>query len=666
MDDLTTIKGIGPKTKEKLNRAGIQTINDLLFLFPSRYETQRLDSEEAIEIGKVLTLEVVVAKRPKVYFIRKNLDKLSVEVNIGHRHFQVHIFNRRFLSQALSVGQVIVITGQFIQGLSHFTASQMVLRKNFVEGIHPLYHVADVKDANIRKMIQTLLEETHHLEDPIPADYLDKHQIPNINELLKKIHQPKDETDILVSRKRIVYEELLEFALRIEYLKRLNEAFITEAKHYDIETVRAFIRTLPFELTDDQKQATNEIFKDLKRSRQMNRLLQGDVGSGKTIIAIIATLAVVTAGCQVAIMAPTLVLAHQHLTTFRQYLKTYDIDICLLTSDLSASERRAVIDDIRQNKAKIIIGTHSLIQEDVDFHNLGFLVIDEQHRFGVAQRKELRQKGAVPDILLMSATPIPRTLAISIYKDIDISFIREKPSGRKDVLTRLVAYTQLDRMLGAVTKELDKGHQAYVICPKIAESETSNKISVEEMYALLRQKLGQRYDMAILHGRMSDEQKTDVLNRFYAGHIKILISTTVVEVGVNVKNATVMVIMNANSFGLAQLHQLRGRIGRDSHQSYCYLVEDDLAEAKERLNIMQETNDGFLISEYDLSMRGPGEVFGRTQSGIPEFRMANLIKDTKILEEALADAAEIITREDEASKNLVNHAIKAIESYHLD
>ena len=666
MAQLTDIKGLGPKTALKLNHLGIKTIHDLLFSFPMKYETHEIDSFDEKEIDKELTLIGRVYQTPKIYFIRKNLDKLSVQIEIDHVVFYVHIFNRRFLSKALVPGVEIVITGRFMKNFSSFTASNIVLKKNFKPGILAVYGLGDIKEAITRKIMKEILSYDYKLHETLPDFLLKKHGIPEINTLIHTIHNPKTENDIYLSKKRIIYEELLLFALKIESLRKLNQTVVTIEKKYDIQLVKDFINSLPFTLTNDQKEATNDIFRDLKQAKQMNRLLQGDVGSGKTIISIIASLAVVTARFQVAIMAPTLVLAKQHYETFNKYLSKYDIRIRLLTSEMTLSERRNVAKMIKNNQVDIVIGTHALIQENIDFHNLGFVVIDEQHRFGVKQRRELRLKGSTPDILLMSATPIPRTLAISLYKDIDISFIKEKPEGRKKIKTEIVGYEEFDDLLIKVKKELNQNHQAYVICPMIQDVDTSNKISVEEVYELLHNKLGNQYKIDTLHGKMSDDEKTIALDRFYRNSTDILVSTTVVEVGVNVKNATVMVIMNADKFGLAQLHQLRGRIGRDEHQSYCYLVVDDMLEANQRLNILVKTDDGFLISEYDLKLRGPGEVFGKSQSGIPTFKMANLINDEEILMQAFEDAAIIIESNDLQCRKLTNQAIKTIESYNLD
>ena len=666
MKQLQQIKGIGPKTYEKLNNQNIKTIEDLLFCFPVKYIKNYLNKESDIELNKELELKVFVYQKPKIFFIRKNLDKLSLKVRLNNFIFNVSIFNRRFLFKSLLLNTEIVIIGRFINNLNNFTASNIILYKNFKVGVFPVYNIKDINDSLIYKAINNIMNESIEIKESLPEYILKRRNIPKINESIYKIHKPDSEKDIEIARRRIVYEELLSFALRIETLKELNKSIITKSKDYDLSKVKEFISSLPFELTFDQKQATNDIFRDLKNKKQMNRLLQGDVGSGKTIISVIASLAVVTSGFQVAIMVPTLVLAKQHYVLFRQYLLDYGVSIGLLISEMKSKQRNEMLNLIKKNKIDIVIGTHSLIQEQVDFYNLGFLVIDEQHRFGVKQRRELRLKGVTPDILLMSATPIPRTLAIAIYNDIDISFIKQKPLGRIEIITEIVAYENIDYVLEQMIKELDKNHQAYVICSKIEESEKTKRLSVEEVNLILKEKLSNRYSIELLHGKLSDQEKTNIINKFYKNEINILISTTVVEVGINVKNATIMLIMNADSFGLAQLHQLRGRIGRDKFQAYCYLIVDDISKASERLKIMKETTDGFLISEYDLSMRGSGEVFGSLQSGIPIFKMANIISDEEILNQALEDAKIILQEKDKLSTRLKNITLKAIESYNLD
>lgn len=666
MTQLKDIKGVGPVTLEKLNHQGIKTIKDLLFFFPSKYTNNDFNELSEIEINKSLILVARIIQKPKIYFIRKNLDKLTVQVQADEMIFNVSVFNRRYISKHLQLGEEIVVTGKFIKNRKHFTASNITLLKNYKQGIIPQYRFKDIKPGTIRKIYKEVLKQEIDLYETIPEHLLQKHQLLDINDLIYYIHEPRNEMDVVHSKKRIIYEELLGFALKITLLKDLNDSIITKPKKYDIQKVREFIKTLPFELTEDQKESTNQIFRDFKKEKQMNRLLQGDVGSGKTIISIIASYAVVTANQTVAIMAPTLVLAKQHYETFKKYLSSFKVNIELLTSDKPAKDKRLIKDKLEQHEIDIIIGTHALLNDDLDFRNLGFIVIDEQHRFGVNQRRKLRLKGVRPDILLMSATPIPRTLTISIYKDIDVSFIKQKPSGRQSVKTEIANFEAFDDLLSKIKKELDLGRQAYVICPKILDSEESTKLSVEEMYKLLSAKLEDQYTVDALHGKMTDQEKTNVLDKFYTNQTHILVSTTVVEVGVNVTNATVMIIMNAENFGLSQLHQLRGRIGRNSYQSYCYLVVDNDLYANERLNILKETEDGFKISEYDLKLRGPGEVFGSMQSGIPVFKMANLIDDEVILNQAFDDALTILASKDMISNVLKEKTIKTIESYNLD
>jgi len=665
MKALIEIKGLGKATLEKLNHSGIYSINDLLMCFPKDYKHQEINSIHKAKIGQPISFYARVMDKPSVFFFRKNLSKVSLNVQSEGQICRVDIFNRHFLTNILFKGAEIVVTGKFKSNFKVFTASELVLKKNFKEGIIPQYKIADIHDSRMKKIIQEVLTHQHQIPEPLPDFILHKHQMKPFHLVIHQIHQPKNLEELKDAVRRLKYQELNEFSLRIELIKQRNKSKTTLNKHYDIELVRKLIRQINFELTDSQKKATNEIFKDLKSQYQMNRLLQGDVGSGKTIVAILAALASVTAGYQVAVMAPTLVLAYQHEHVFKHYLGTFGVRIALLTSDTSSKEKQDILKAVHDHQVDIVIGTHALIQEQIHFARMGLAIIDEQHRFGVNQRKILREKGYHPDLLLMSATPIPRTLAISIFESSDISQITEKPKGRKPIDTKIYTYGQIKDVYDLMQKELDLNHRIYVICPLIESNETSNHYSVEETLVMIKKQFI-KSQIEALHGKMSDGEKTTILNQFKKGDIQILISTTVIEVGIHIDDATTMVIMNANAFGLAQLHQLRGRIGRNDLQSYCCLLIDEGVEDIERLEILEKTEDGFEISAFDLKMRGPGEVFGKNQSGIPNFTFANMIEDRDILSMAQADAKEIINANDSKSNILKEKVIKTIDSYHLD
>ncbi|MGM0495733.1 MAG: ATP-dependent DNA helicase RecG [Bacillota bacterium] len=662
---LTEISGIGKITFEKLKKHSIYSIEDLLYAFPKKYKINKLDSLDKAKLNQETSLTVKVKGKPKIYFIRKNLTKLTFKALSGKKIFNVTIFNRHFLSKSLFINQNVVITGKFKNNFDNFTASDLVLKKNYQEGIIPIYNLGDIPEGRVKKIINNTLNLSYRLEETTPKYLLEKHKLPEINTIITSIHKPKSKTDLAKALYRLKYDELLNFSLRIELINEYNNNTRTELKKYNISLVREFINSLPFELTQDQKQATNEIFKDLKSTKQMNRLLQGDVGSGKTIVALLAALAIVSADYQVAIMAPTLVLAKQHFLVFKNYLHDFGINIALLTSEVNSKKRVEIINGIENQNVNIIIGTHALIQTDLNYQKLGLVIIDEQHRFGVEQRKILREKGLNPDILLMSATPIPRSLAISIFESSDISQIKEKPAGRQTVKTEIVNLENLNYIYSAINKELEKNHQIYFICPLINESDNNNYYSVNETYNLLLQHFDEKI-LSYLHGKMTDEEKTKVLDDFYSNKTKILISTTVIEVGIDVEKASMMVIMNANAFGLAQLHQLRGRIGRNNLQSYCYLAVDEENEQKERINILKNHYDGFEISEMDLKLRGPGEVFGKNQAGIPNFNYANIIEDKQLLSITKADAKTLIRNNDYQAKKLTEKIIKTLDSYNLD
>jgi ATP-dependent DNA helicase RecG len=474
-----------------------------------------------------------------------------------------------------------------------------------------------------------------------------KHDFLPRKQAIYHIHHPADLTEGKRARARIVYEEFFFFQLKIQAYRALSRSKAEGAAFaVDLPAVRAFVRALPFVLTDSQKNVIAEIMHDLQLPFSMNRLLQGDVGSGKTIVAAVALFAVIISGAQGALMVPTEILAEQHYRSFTRLLEPYEIKVGLLTGSLTERVRREIIASLQTGELHLVIGTHALIQEDVYFHNLGLVVIDEQHRFGVQQRSILRRKGLQPDVLTMTATPIPRTLAITAYGDMDVSSLRELPKGRKPIRTYAVNHNMLERILGFISREVLAGRQAYLICPLIEESEKVDVQNALDLHAQLTHHFP-NFRVGLLHGRLPTAEKDHVMREFSENKTHVLVSTTVIEVGVDVPNATIMVIYDAQRFGLSQLHQLRGRVGRGEHASYCILIAEAKNEvSKERLKVMTETNDGFEIARRDLELRGPGDYFGTKQSGLPEFRLADLVSDFEALEIARDDVAALLMRED--------------------
>ena len=461
------------------------------------------------------------------------------------------------------------------------------------------------------------------------------------------MHFPTSPEEVKHARRRLVYEEFLYFQLKMQAFRKFEREQSTGLRqHYDLKKLKGFIATLPFQLTNAQKKVVNEICADIKSPYKMNRLLQGDVGSGKTAVAAIALYASVTAGYQGALMVPTEILAEQHVESLNSLLEPTGVTIALLSGSVKGKKRQEILRQLKAGDIDIMIGTHALIQDEVDFHNLGLVITDEQHRFGVEQRRILREKGESPDVLFMTATPIPRTLAITVFGEMDVSVINEMPAGRKTIETHWAKNDMLDRILEFVEAELKKGRQAYVICPLIEESDKLDVQNAIDVYSLLSNYYDGRFKAGLMHGRLPSTEKEEVMKAFSLNEIQLLVSTTVVEVGVNVPNATVMVIYDAERFGLSQLHQLRGRVGRGQEQSYCILLADPKTEiGKERMRIMTETNDGFILSERDLELRGPGDFFGKKQSGLPEFKVADMVHDYRALETARNDAAILIEQQ---------------------
>lgn len=665
--ELLTVKGIGEAMLKKLADNHIYTIHDVIHYLPSRYEKHHISSIHGVNPGDTITIKAVITEQPILQYIRKKLTKLTIMATSENFSFKIIIFNREFLKQSLYTGTEIAVTGKFESNKKTMTASEIVLARNYVEGIIPIYNLDNISDKIYSKIVKECLNQSSlFIDDSLPSNIIKNRGMLSYNETLNKAHQPMDEEDISLISYRIKYEELFRFGLRIALLKRINESYYVTPKTYDLVKVKELIASLPFELTKDQKEVTNDIFRDLKKNHPMVRLLQGDVGSGKTVCATIASFAVITGGEQVAIMAPTEILAYQHYQYLTETLSPFSVSVSFLTSSIKKEERLRILKGLETGTIDLIVGTHSLIQDEINYHKLGFIVIDEQHRFGVEQRKKLRLKGHNPDVLLMSATPIPRTLSITIFGDMDISIIQTLPAGRKQIQTIVSDFSYIDSVIQRVICELEQNNQAYFIVPVIEGRSTSDLIGVQELYDILIQHIPNQFKIEILHGKLKNEDKTSILDNFYNGEINVLISTTVVEVGLNAPKATVMTVINAERFGLSQLHQLRGRVGRNKLQSYCYFLSDSILLGNNRLEILEKTNDGFEISKEDLRQRGPGEVFGSEQTGIPKFRMANIIEDESLLDIAFEDAKNNLDSQDLKMITLVKNTLSSIENYHLD
>lgn len=643
MSSLDSIKGIGPKMKEKLHRNNIYDCFDIINRFPSRYEIYRLSNLRDTVDGERTTLEGKVISPAVVSFIRRNFTRLSFKMLIEEREFKVTIFNREFLKNKLEIGTEIVVTGMIDRSKYTFTSSTMKLKKNFKNTIEPLYNLESVSDLQFNKFVKESIKEYAHLiHDELPKNLIVKYKLLPYHDVLKIVHNPVTMKDLEKIDRRVKYEELFKFQFKMQYLKLKNKTKKSSQKSYNIDELKEFIKSLPFELTADQKKATNEIIKDIKSPYIMNRMLQGDTGSGKTVVAAITMFSVLNAGYQVAFMAPTEILAKQHFTTFKAMFRYTPYEVVYLSGKLSAKERNDQLEKIRYYKNILVIGTHALFSNDVIYNNLGYVITDEQHRFGVNQRRKLREKGFNPDVLYMTATPIPRTLAISLFGDMDISSIKEKPKNRKTVETKLFSNKQIDLVYLLIDEQLRLGRQVYVVSPLILECESLDLTNAQKVFSDLRKKF-KDYAVGLIHSKIASEDKDTVMEDFKQNKINLLVSTTVIEVGVDVPNATLMVVLDSERYGLSQLHQLRGRIGRSELQSYCLLVYNENIENKRRLEIMEQTDDGFLLSEEDLKLRGPGDFFGYRQSGDMKFKRASIVNDFKILEVAREDAYEILT-----------------------
>ncbi|AYC29207.1 ATP-dependent DNA helicase RecG [Paenisporosarcina cavernae] len=644
---ISTLKGVGQSTTDKLHEIGIDTIRDVIFTFPYRHEDFRLKNIVETPHNERITVEGRIESEPSLLFMGNKKSRLQIHLLIGAHLIKVVFFNQAYLKSKLVVGDTLTVTGKWDRGRQIINASTYTLGvRQDANDYEPVYSIKGViPQKNYRKLIRQALEvASSSISEILPQNILQDYQLMHIQEALEEIHFPTSTAALEQARRRFIYEELFLFQLKIHALKKIRQQMEPGVSiSYDLEKVKAFIASLPYELTTAQKRVVNEISKDLKTPHRMNRLLQGDVGSGKTVVAAITMYAAITAGYQTALMAPTEILAEQHAETLHEWFKNTDITMALLTGSTKQKVRRVLLEQLKNGEIDLLIGTHALIQQGVDFKRLGFVITDEQHRFGVEQRRVLKDKGENPDVLFMTATPIPRTLAITAFGEMDVSTIDELPTGRKQIETHWLKKETFTKTMVRVGKELEKGRQAYVICPLIEESEKLDLQNAVDVYNQLTQLYHGKFTVGLMHGRLSSDEKEQVMRDFSEGKIAVLVSTTVVEVGVNVPNATSMVIYDAERFGLSQLHQLRGRVGRGSEQSYCILLADPKTEeGKERMMVMCETNDGFKLAEKDLELRGPGDFFGKKQSGLPEFQVADLIHDYRALQNAMKDAEQIV------------------------
>lgn len=646
-DLVASLKGVGSSTANALQDLSIVTLEDLVMTFPYRHEDFRLKNLAETAHNERVTVEGRVESEPSLLFLGKNKSRMQVRILAGQHLIKAVFFNQGYLKDKIIPGSIVTVSGKWDRGRQVINVSTFSIGpKTDLQDFEPVYSLkGSINQKTFRKFMRQALDHLKgSLVDPLPDSIRVPYRLPGISDALEGIHFPLDAEHSKDARRRFVYEELLVFQLKMQAIKKVRkEQNVGNGIAFHNDLVKKLIETLPYELTNAQKRVVNEICRDLREPHRMNRLLQGDVGSGKTIVAAICLYAVITAGYQGALMAPTEILAEQHASSLDEWLAPIGVRIALLTGSTKTKARRAVLENLAAGTIDLLIGTHALIQPDVVFKKLGLVITDEQHRFGVEQRRVLKDKGENPDVLFMTATPIPRTLAITAFGEMDVSIIDEMPAGRKKIETHWMKPDQLHKLIARLKSELATGRQAYIICPLIEESEKLDVQNAVDVYNMMTEELKGTSTVGLMHGRLHSDEKEQVMRDFSEGAIQVLVSTTVVEVGVNVPNATFMIIFDAERFGLAQLHQLRGRVGRGEHQSFCVLLADPKSEeGKERMVSMTETNDGFLLAEKDLELRGPGDFFGKKQSGLPEFKVADLVHDYRALNTAKVDAERLL------------------------
>ena len=670
------LKGVGPKRAAKLNKLNIFSIEDLLNYFPVKYEDRRCVKKisELSDNLKCL-LKIKIYDNPNKSRIKKNMSIIKIVGKDETGFITVTFFNQDFLMDKLFVGEYYYIFGtvKAAYGKYEMVNPEIELCENDWKAnkITPVYGLTyGLTNNELTKLTMEALRNYYDkIEDIIPCNICAEYKLTNRKNAIKNLHFPDNGRKYKISKRTIAFEKLLIMQLGLMSIKGNLTNSSAGIKLLNTDYSEKLIRSIPYKLTNAQLKVIEEIKKDMSLEKPMNRLVQGDVGSGKTVVAIYALLTAVASGYQAAIMAPTEILAMQHYETIKEYLSiaNIDINISFLSGSAKPKDKKLILENLKSGETDIIIGTHALIENNVEFNNIGLVITDEQHRFGVRQRAKLSTKGKNPDILVMTATPIPRTLALMIYGDLDLSIIDEMPPGRQKVITNVLKEADKLEAYKFIKQQVDEGRQAYIVAPLIEESDGLDLNSASKVFNELKDTYFSGYEIGLLHGKMNNSEKEAIINKFYEGKIKILVSTTVIEVGVNVPNSTIMMVLNAERFGLAQLHQLRGRVGRGKHQSYCILInESKTKKSSQRMNILRSTNNGFIIAEEDLKLRGPGDFFGVRQSGLSKYEIQNLVNDIEVVESVQQISKKLMTENPYLIGNEYNNLKAAIKNLFKD
>lgn len=643
---LSTLDYIPIRHLNILKKFDINTVYDLLTEFPTRYENFIPRSLTQATLEENIVLEGNICSKVNVNYLRNRLTTLTFYVEVEGQAIRCTLFNRQYLKTKLRYGVLVRVSGKFNQNLHNFTVASIILCDEVNRDLVPIYRIKEIGDSKYLNMMEKVYDQfKYQIEEELPEELINKYHLISQVEVIKLLHFPQNLEEIEAAKTKMKYIEIFKHQLSLKYIQAMRHREPNgNSIIYNEKIIEDFISKLPFELTADQKITINEILHNMREPYQMNRLLQGEVGSGKTIVAAIVMLAAVSAGFQAALLCPTEILAYQHYETLKKAYAEYEmVNLAILTSSINAKDRKKTLEDLAEGKINILIGTHAIFQKDVIYHNLGIVIADEEHRFGVRQRVSIRNKGKDVDYLKMSATPIPRSLAITAYGDNEMSVIRTMPTGRKDVVTKFVTEDEKRLVVNHMIEEIKNGHQIYVVTPLINESEAIDTANATKIYENMKSYFDGIAKVGLIHGRLKSEDREQVMEKFLNKEIQILVATSVIEVGVNIPNATTIVILGAERFGVAQLHQLRGRVMRSDAVPYCFLISDMASEAAiERLRMVEENSDGFALADYDLKVRGPGEFFGEKQSGAMNFKFCDLREDTDLFVQLDDDAHQLI------------------------